>query len=243
MNELFSLEIDSAWATKVLESSHDFNWQKWLDLGLPYAVSITKALVVLTVGLIVVKIVEGVLHRLFSKTELDETLEIFFVKVAQVTGKLFVFVIALSALGVDVGPIVAGIGVAGFVVGFALKDTLSNVSAGVMLLIYRPFSVKERVNLAGKEGVVTAIDVPATMLVDDDGNTIMVPNSKVWGNVMINYSRKEVVPGKEVVEVAGEEKVEEAKEEKKKDKKEEKADEKKGKADKKKKKGKADKKK
>ncbi len=96
------------------------------------------------------------------------------------------FVVALSQMGVKVGPILAGLGIAGFIVGFALQDTLSNFAAGLMILIYRPFDVGDAVQTAGVFGKVIRVSVVSTTIDTFDNQRHIVPNRKVWGDVITN---------------------------------------------------------
>ena len=85
---------------------------------------------------------------------------------------------ALGTLGVNIMGIVAGLGLTGFALGFALKDSISNVLAGVMILLYRPFEVGDRIDMGGLAGRVTHVDLRYTEL-DNDQERVLVPNSKM----------------------------------------------------------------
>ncbi|RME04366.1 MAG: hypothetical protein D6805_03335 [Planctomycetota bacterium] len=159
----------------------------WLQLE-PYIWSFVQFFAIVVVGFLVVSLVVRVLRGWLSN--IDETAGDFLTRAARLGGRVLVLIIGLSALGVDIGPLVAGVGVTGFVVGFALKDTLSNFSAGLMLLIYRPFEKGDTIEVLGKKGVVEAIEVPVTVLCLEDGERVFVPNSKIWGSLLVNYSRK-----------------------------------------------------
>lgn len=99
----------------------------------------------------------------------------------------FVFfgaVTALGTLGVNISALVAGLGLTGFALGFALRDTISNVLAGVLLLIYRPFGINDRINVTGQEGIVVNIDLRYTTL-DNDVHRILIPNSVLFTNPIV----------------------------------------------------------
>jgi len=96
--------------------------------------------------------------------------------------------VALSQLGVQVGPVLAGLGIAGFIVGFALQDTLSNFAAGMMILIYRPFDVGDAVEAGGVMGKVKAMNLVSTTITTWDNQKLVVPNSKIWGDVIRNIT-------------------------------------------------------
>ena len=96
------------------------------------------------------------------------------------------FVVALTALEVNTGPIVAAIGAAGFVVAFALQDSLSNLASGIMILLYRPFDVGDVVETGGVSGTVTSLNLVSVGIKTFDNKQVLVPNNSVWHNVIVN---------------------------------------------------------
>ena len=102
------------------------------------------------------------------------------------------FLMALSQAGISIGPALAGLGVAGFVVGFALQDTLGNFAAGAMILIYRPYDVDDFVEVAGASGLVKEMSLVSTTIATFDNQTLVVPNSKIWGDVIKNVTAQKV---------------------------------------------------
>jgi small conductance mechanosensitive channel len=96
--------------------------------------------------------------------------------------------IALAQVGISLGPLLAGLGVAGFIIGFALQDTLSNFAAGMLILIYRPFDVDDFVEVGGVSGMVNHMSLVNTTILTFDNQTIVVPNSKIWGDVIKNVT-------------------------------------------------------
>ncbi len=101
------------------------------------------------------------------------------------------FLVVLSMFGIDIGPMLAGLGIAGFVLGFALQDTLSNFAAGLMIMVYRPFDVEDIVTAGGVTGVVQAVTLVSTVITTFDNQLMIVPNSKVWGDVINNVTAEE----------------------------------------------------
>ena len=99
---------------------------------------------------------------------------------------------ALSQIGISLGPMLAGLGVAGFVVGFALQDTLGNFAAGSMILIYRPYDVDDFVEVAGASGLVKRMNLVSTTITTFDNQTLVVPNSKIWGDVIKNVTAQKL---------------------------------------------------
>ena len=113
------------------------------------------------------------------KAELDEHLVLFLARGV----RLVLFVIggisALGTLGIDVSAVVAGLGLTGFALGFALRDVISNVLAGILILLYRPFEIGSTIRVGGSEGRVTEIDLRYTHLEDEEG-IVLVPNGKLF---------------------------------------------------------------
>jgi small conductance mechanosensitive channel len=96
--------------------------------------------------------------------------------------------VALSQVGVSLGPALAGLGVAGFIMGFALQDTLGNFAAGGMILFYRPYDVDDFVEVAGAIGLVKKMTLVSTTINTFDNQTLIIPNSKIWGDVIKNVT-------------------------------------------------------
>jgi small conductance mechanosensitive channel len=95
---------------------------------------------------------------------------------------------ALSQLGISLGPLLAGLGIAGFIIGFALQDTLSNFASGLMILIYRPFDVGDFVEGGGVTGRVDRMSLVNTTFKTLDNQVIIVPNNMIWQNVVTNVT-------------------------------------------------------
>ncbi len=108
--------------------------------------------------------------------------------IVMITGVLM----ALSQIGISLAPMLAGLGVAGFIVGFALQDTLGNFAAGAMILIYRPFDVDDIVEVTGAFGTVQKMNLVSTTITTLDNQTLVVPNSKIWGDVIKNVTAQDI---------------------------------------------------
>jgi small conductance mechanosensitive channel len=125
-----------------------------------------------------------------ARLKISDLLRNFFVNV---TTKVIFFVgimIALQSIDVPIGPLLAGVGVLGFVVGFALQDTLGNFASGIMILLYRPFDVGNVVSVAGMTGKVDAMTLVSTTLVLPDNQVVMIPNNKIWGDTITNITAR-----------------------------------------------------
>ncbi|MBW1945052.1 MAG: mechanosensitive ion channel, partial [Deltaproteobacteria bacterium] len=100
--------------------------------------------------------------------------------------------IALSQLGISLGPLLAGLGVAGFIIGFALQDTLSNFASGIMILLYRPYDVGDLIDVGGVFGKVDKMNLVSTSISTLDNQMIVVPNTKIWGDVIKNVTAQDI---------------------------------------------------
>ncbi len=139
---------------------------------------------------LIIKIIDYLLNRFFDFTKLDTTLERFIHKTIVMLLWLVTLGLVLVYLGVDVNAVVASFGVGSFIIGFALKDTLGNFASGMMILINHPFRLGDKVNVSGKDGIVKEINMSNTVLEDENGNKITLPNTRVWGNAIINYKKQ-----------------------------------------------------
>ncbi|MCE9679838.1 mechanosensitive ion channel family protein [Shewanella sp. AS1] len=127
-----------------------------------------------------------------SKLNFSQLLQDFFVSLS---GKIIFAVglmIALSQLGFELGPLLAGFGVAGVIIGFALQDTLSNFASGMMILIYRPYDVGDLINAAGVTGKVSQMSLVSTTIKTTDNQRLIIPNNKIWGDIINNITAEHV---------------------------------------------------
>ncbi|MGD9314872.1 MAG: mechanosensitive ion channel, partial [Desulfobacterales bacterium] len=93
---------------------------------------------------------------------------------------------------INIGPLLAAIGAAGFIIGFALQGTLSNFAAGIMILIYRPFDVDDLVDIGGTLGKVDAMTIVSTTLKTVDNQIVVLPNNMIWGDKIINITGSDI---------------------------------------------------
>ncbi len=124
----------------------------------------------------------------YSTTPISTLLQRMLVSTASSSVYLIGVLIALSQVGISLGPLLTGLGIAGFVIGFALQDTLSNFASGMMILFYRPFDVGDVIDADGIFGEVSAMSLVNTTILTFDNQTLIVPNSKIWGNVIKNVT-------------------------------------------------------
>ena len=171
--------------------SIDFSWvTKAQDLVATYTPSVLGGILILIVGWIAAGVVSrSTRHGLERVKRVDPTLRNFFVSLVRYTILIFTLLAVLSAFGVQTASLIAVFGAAGLAVGLALQGTLSNVAAGVMLLLFRPFKVGDYIEGAGGvAGAVTDLSLFTTELATPDNVQIIVPNSLLWGATLKNYS-------------------------------------------------------
>jgi len=169
-------------------------FETWMDpqiagsLLLDWLGRILAAVAIFLIGRWVSKAALGWFARAVAKAQLDETLSRFLSSVIYMILMVFVVLTALSALGVNTTNFLAILGAAGLAIGLALKDSLSNFSAGVMLVFFRPFRTGDFIEAAGVSGSVQSIKIFNTVLKTGDNRVITVPNALIYADTITNFS-------------------------------------------------------
>jgi small conductance mechanosensitive channel len=127
-----------------------------------------------------------------SRLNFSQLLQKMFISVSGNAVIVIGLLVALSQMGFAMGPILAGLGIVGFIIGFALQETLGNFAAGMMILIYRPFDVEDMIEAAGVYGRVSAMSMVSTTVLTIDNQTLVIPNGKIWGDVIKNVTAQTV---------------------------------------------------
>ena len=159
------------------------------ELAIKYGVNILGAIIILMIGFWIA----GVVYRLIMKVgaaneNLDETLFKFLGSLARYAVLAFTILMVLERFGVETTSVVAIIGAAGLAIGLALQGTLSNLAAGVMLILFRPFKIGDFIDGADVFGQVADMNLFTTEIGTFDNQQIIVPNSLLWGAKLINHS-------------------------------------------------------
>ncbi|WP_350997627.1 mechanosensitive ion channel family protein [Shewanella sp. TB7-MNA-CIBAN-0143] len=147
-------------------------------------------LFILFAASLVAKIVTQIISKTVraSKLQFSQLLQDFFISLSSKLVFALGLLIALSQLGFELGPLLAGFGIAGVIIGFALQDTLSNFASGMMILIYRPFDVGDLINAANVTGRVSHMSLVSTTIKTLDNQRLIVPNNKIWGDTINNIT-------------------------------------------------------
>ena len=168
------------------------DYQQYIDLAITWGVKIIGAIAVFIIGKWLAKILTNLLRKGLEKSNTDVTLIKFLGDLTYFGLLILVIIAALGTLGVDTTSFAAIIAAAGLAVGLALQQNVSNFGAGVIILFLRPFKVGDFVEAGGAIGVVEAIGIFNTIFKTGDNRIIIVPNSNIIGNNIINYSKEPI---------------------------------------------------
>lgn len=153
-----------------------------------YGIKVIGAILILIIGRIIAGIMRKVVRKLLRRTDTDESIVSFVGSLVYALVIVFVIIAVLGKFGVETASLVAVLGAATFAIGFALQGSLSNFAAGVMILVFRPYKIDDYIDAAGTAGSVKEIKLFTTVLATPDNVKIIVPNSKIFGDVIKNYS-------------------------------------------------------
>lgn len=153
-----------------------------------FLTQILTAILILFFGLWVAKFIRELSQDLMIKAKLEPTLIRFFVNLIYIATITFVALSVLGKLGLKTTSFVAILGAAGLAIGLALQGSLSNFASGVFMIFFRPFKVYDYIEGGGVEGIVEEIQIFTTLLKTPDNKTIIIPNSKLYGDKIVNHS-------------------------------------------------------
>jgi len=157
-----------------------------------YGLKVVAAIAILLFGWIAARTIRSLVRSMLRKGRVDAALVSFASSLTYVALMAFVVIAALGQLGVQTASFVAVIGAAGLAVGLALQGSLANFASGVLIIIFKPFKVGDYVEGGGGAGVVEEISIFTTEMRSPDNKKIIVPNSKMMGDNIINYTAKEM---------------------------------------------------
>jgi len=155
-----------------------------------YAMKVLIALAIFFVGKFIAKKAVQLSQKMMRKSKVDETLVSFGGNILYALALVFVVIAALSQLGINTTSLAAIVAAAGLAIGLALQGSLSNLAAGVMLILFRPFRLGDYIEAGGTNGTVEEINIFTTKLKSPDNKEITVPNGEIISNVITNYSAK-----------------------------------------------------
>lgn len=155
-----------------------------------YGVKILGSIAIFIIGKWVAKKLSALINKIMQKTKIDETLSKFLANAINAIMLVFIGIAALSNLGVETTSFVAVLGAAGLAIGMAFKDTFSNLGAGVLIIVFKPFKLGDFVEIAGTSGSVEEVNLFSTFLTTGDNKQVIIPNSNTISGNITNYSAK-----------------------------------------------------
>ena len=175
------------WA-KLLQQWGENAWNWLTGNSLDWILKLIVLLVILYVARALSRVTRRITEQATKNVNLSKLLRRMIVATAANGVFIIGVLIALSQLGVSIGPLLAGLGIAGIVIGFALQDTLSNFASGMMILLYRPYDVGDLVDAGGEFGTVTDMSLVFTVILTIDNQRLVVPNNLIWRGVIRNIT-------------------------------------------------------
>jgi small conductance mechanosensitive channel len=166
-----------------LEQSRD----RFADLALQYGPGVLAAVAILIAGYFAGGWAGRALDRLLGRLELDATVRILLVRIIRVLVLVLFGIMALQNLGIELLPLIAGLGIAGAGIALALQGVLGNLAAGLTIVFTRPFKVGEYISIVDEEGEVDSISLFSTTLRHPDRSHVVIPNRKIVGEILHNY--------------------------------------------------------
>lgn len=154
--------------------------------------NLIAGVIVLIIGWVVIRIVISVIKKILKKAKnMNDLLRDYLLKIFSIIAWIILALTFFSQLGIDMAPMIAGLGITGLVLGFALRDSISNFFAGSMLILNHPFTKGDFVQLGAFSGSVKEMDLASVKLVSPDGKNITISNNLVWGAPVTNFSNME----------------------------------------------------
>lgn len=161
-------------------------YSQYMELAITWGMRLISALMILIAGWVIGSWVK---RRIVNINKLDKTISSFLGGFAKYIILVVSLIAVLGQFGIQTASFLAVLGAAGLAIGLALQGTLSNVAAGVMMLILRPFAVGDYIEFGSTGGTVTSLGLFGAELNTPDNRYIFAPNSRIWGNEITNYSR------------------------------------------------------
>jgi small conductance mechanosensitive channel len=160
-----------------------------VDLALKFGPRVLAATLILTIGFFVGRAVAGWLHKGLLHMEMEVPVRLLLVRMARLAVMALFVIMALQNLGIELLPLIAGLGIAGAGIALAMQGVLSNLFAGLSIIFSKPFKLGEYIGIAGEEGRVGSITLFQTTLSHLDRSLVVIPNRKIAGEILHNYGK------------------------------------------------------
>nr|WP_319473308.1 mechanosensitive ion channel family protein [uncultured Sphaerochaeta sp.] len=162
----------------------------WIQIGpVEFLVNVAIGLLIVLIGKLVIIGISRMLKRVLDRSKkINDLMARFVLKLVNVIGWIFLIIAFLGRLGLDMGPVLAGLGITGVVLGFAFQDTIGNLLSGVMIVINAPFRIGDYIETGSFSGTVSDMDMICVILSTPDNRKITISNKLVWNSPIVNYS-------------------------------------------------------
>ena len=164
-----------------------------IDFIVNYSFQVVGAILVLIIGVLVARAVSSFFLKLFEKKEIDITLSKFIASLVKGIILGFAFIVAIGKFGITIAPFVAALAAMAFGASFAIQGPLANYGAGLVIILTRPFVVGNTIKVSDVSGIVEEVKLGATILTDEDGVKITIPNKHIVGEIIHNSEEKKIV--------------------------------------------------
>ena len=186
MEEDKVVDVTEVIPTSADEVSH--LWTQLQDVVAVWGLKVIAAIAIFVIGRWIAMMVRKGVRSMMEKSNVDPIIIGFVSSIAYIALLAFVVIAALGQLGIQTTSFIAILGAAGLAIGLALQGSLANFAAGFLMIIFRPFKVGDFIEGAGVAGIVQAIQIFTTTLKTGDNKTIIIPNAKLSGDNIVNYS-------------------------------------------------------
>jgi small conductance mechanosensitive channel len=186
--------LDARLTVTLLRRAWDSTVRWLVERGPGWLVKTLFVVLILLAGRLLAMLVRKAVDKSLRRARLDisQLLQRTIVSTAHNAMMAVAVMVALAQLGINLGPLLAGLGVVGFILGFAMQDSLSNFASGLMILFYRPYDVGDLVDISGVFGKVEHMSLVSTSILTLDNQKLVVPNSRIWGDVIKNVTDQKV---------------------------------------------------
>ena len=164
-----------------------------IDFFVNYSFQVVGAILVLVIGVLVARAVSSSLLKFFGKKEFDVTLSKFITTAVKGTILGFAFIVAIGKFGITIAPFIAALAAMAFGASFAIQGPLANYGAGLVIILTRPFVVGNTIKVSDVSGIVDEVKLGATILTDEDGVKITIPNKHIVGEIIHNSEERKIV--------------------------------------------------
>ena len=165
----------------------------WTQLGpVSFLITLGTGLLMVLVGKLLIVWLSRILKRSLARAKkINDLMARFILQLVNIVGWIFLIVAFLQHMGLDMGPVLAGLGITGVILGFAFQETIGNLLSGVMIVINAPFRIGDYIEAGAFSGTVTDMDMICVILSTPDNKKITMSNKLVWSNPIVNYSNIE----------------------------------------------------